>query len=236
MEVLNMIEIGNMINDIKVVNETRDQNGKRMLVCTCQKCGRTHTMYEQNIKNKLDDLCHATVCSKGLKKLDPKFYDIWTHMKARIYNPNNNEYYKYGGIGLTTDYDAYVDFFDDLHTRYQSVCTAAGNSKVVIDRIDHNLGYVRGNIIWNSVSNMMNSNTYVQQPFFAKSPDGRVYISSSQTEFGNKHGINPKYISSCLRGAQTNAFGWLFWYPTFSFNIFVPDFKAMGVIEEFYYR
>ena len=106
---------GETIGDMYLLRAYRDtKNDRRMFSVRCTKCNRIREVSEANLKNRPNSSIHEIVCGFGLKKsVDPKFYDVWAHMKDRIYNPNNPEYYRYGGRGLTTDYDAFVDFFDD---------------------------------------------------------------------------------------------------------------------------
>lgn len=101
------------------------------------------------------DLRHGVVVSCGCKKREwsgpapvhgmagsPE-YAAWTNIKQRIFNPNCLAFPDYGGRGLTMQpewVDDFVAFLSEVGCR-----PAADLS---IDRIDNDLGYVRGNLRW----------------------------------------------------------------------------------------
>lgn len=226
---------GETIGDMYLLRAYRDtKNDRRMFSVRCTKCNRIREVSEANLKNRPNSSIHEIVCGFGLKKsVDPKFYDVWAHMKDRIYNPNNSEYYRYGGRGLTTDYDAFVDFFDDYYASYIQTTTMYPNTRISIDRINNNLGYVRGNISWATPIQQTRNSTTVKQ-FIAQAPNGQLYLTNNQLQFGLNHGLESKHISDCLLGKQaTTGGGWRFYKlnPLFVYN-FDNDSRF---IKELYY-
>ena len=226
------IELGEVIGDMYVYAEEQDiKNNRRMLKCRCIKCNREKLIYEGNLRDRPNCSKHEVICGYGLKKMvDPHFYDVWAHMKDRIYNPNNKFYSRYGGRGLTTDYDAFVDFLDDEYAKYLQAKAIYPGCKISLDRIDNNLGYIRGNLRWTTPTVQVRNSTIVKE-FYAVSPTGVLYLTNNQTQFALRHGLEPKHISDCLRGLQaTTGGGWRFWFKN---PLFV--YQDTNVIKELYY-
>lgn len=230
----NEILVGDVIGDMTVVQGFRDiKNNRRMLKCRCNVCGREKDIYEGNLRDRPNCSLHTVACGFGLKKQDPKFYDVWAHMKDRIYNPNNPNYDRYGGRGLATDYDAFVDFYDDQYARYLNAKNMYPDKKISMDRMNNNLGYVRGNISWTIPERQSRNSTRVYK-FIAVSPQGQIYLTNNQTMFGQNHGLDYRHISDCIRGIQqTTAGGWRFYKlnPLFEYQ-YEND---PTIIKEFYY-
>lgn len=205
------ILVGDIIGDMTVVQGFRDyKNNRRMLKVRCNICGREHDVYEGNLRDKPGASSHKSECSKTIRSQYPEFYQIYQQAKGRITNPNNHAYNRYGGRGLEFGYDSPVDFFDDQYTRYIRAKEVNPGKKISIDRMNNNLGYIRGNISWTTSERQTRNSTRVRK-FIAIAPDGQVYITNNQTMFGQNHGLEPKHISDCLRGLQaTTGGGWRF--------------------------
>lgn len=226
------IEAGDIIDDMSVISIERDyKNNRRMCLCRCNVCQREHLIYEGNLRDRGSSL-HSVKCLKGVKKKDKKFYDVWDQMKARIYNENNHAYNHYGGKGLTTDYDDFVNFYDDMYAKYVEAKALNPGKKISIDRIDNNLGYVKGNLRWTDAKRQARNSTIVRK-FIAVDPNGRVYLTNNQLQFGLNHGLESKHISDCLRGKQKTTAGWRFYEID---ELFRYQYEAdPTVIKELYY-
>lgn len=227
------IEIGQIINDMCVIGDFRDEkNNRRMLKCRCNKCGRVRDISESDFRKNPGSTIHVSVCGRSIKIKDDKFKAVWSQMKGRIYNENNSSYGLYGAKNISTDYDAYADFFDDMYLKYQEAKQTYPNQKISIDRIDYNKGYVRGNLIWVPFATLVRRQNNGMK-FLALSPEGKLYLSNNQTMFAQRHGFDARYISACLHYAQNSAMGWKFTSvnPVFEYQY---D-NDSSIIKEFYY-
>lgn len=107
-----------------------------------------------------------------------KVYAIWSGMKERCYNPNNQAFYRYGGKGLLME----EGFRDDFLAFYAEVGDPPDEiNSWSIDRIDNDLGYVKGNMRWA---------TWTQQ---ARNKKKRTNNSSGVTGVGRYSRKNHEY-------------------------------------------
>ena len=166
-------------------------------------------------------------CGQYFKTLDKRFYRIWCGMKTRIYNKNYHHYHRYGGRNLTCDYDRFIDFYDEMYDSYLDAIEKLG-SNISIDRINNDLGYVRGNLRWASAETQARNSNRMKR-FYCFSPNGEVYVSNNQTAFANTHQLSSKQLNACLKGRFQTTCGWTFVYEDLIFG------HPNDVIEEMYY-
>ena len=230
----NPLQPGDIVGDMFLMRAYRDvKNHRKMFSTRCTKCNRIKEISEADLKKNPNSSKHGVACSRDIKSLDPAFYDIFMHLKNRLYNPNDKEYHRYGGRGLTTDYEYPVDFFDACYASYIHMKARYPGVKLSIDRVNNNLGYVDGNISWGTPLQQTRNSTTVKE-FIAESPNGQLYLTNNQLQFAVAHGLESKRISDCLRGEQnTTGGGWKFYNlnPLFVYN-FDNDSRF---IKELYY-
>lgn len=227
---------GCIINDLTVMYTFRDTiNNRQMVHCMCNICGREKEIGENQFRKGIGTT-HMS-CNHGFKSKDEteaKFKDVWAHMKDRIYNPNNASYKNYGGRGLTTDYDNYMDFKDDLYLKYLEYKQNHPGERVSIDRINNDLGYVKGNCRWTAPIHQTRNSRTVRE-FLAIAPNGQIYLTNNQLAFGKNHGLESRHISDCLRGIQKTTAGWRF-QEIEKNDLFIYQYKNdPRVIKELYY-
>jgi len=89
-------------------------------------------------------------------------YNRYIHMMDRCYNTQAHNYKNYGAKGIIVEsflklLSNYIEYVGSLPNAY--------NKELTIDRIDNEIGYVRGNLRWadssTQNSNRSNNNKYI---------------------------------------------------------------------------
>ena len=225
--------IGDVIGDMQIISYGKATDGHFYLNCRCVICNKNKIIYPNNINRHPGTISHE-YCKFGLREQHLRLYNIWRDMKTRIYNPNDKSYPRYGAVGLTTDYDRFEDFVNDLAESYYLHVQEYGEYDTTLDRIDNNLGYVRGNLRWNTRLGQSRNRRCMTRCFYAYEPEylgGHIYISNNQRSFAFNHNLCQGRITSCLNNSRPHHKGWKFiWCDNVSL-LFAPN----NVIQEFYY-
>lgn len=159
---------------IKIENLTGQKFGRLTVIKLAEKVGRRYYWTCKcdcgNIKKvRSDSLKSGNVKSCGcLKKEQDKInlkanwkghnrykrlYQCWQSMKGRCLNPNDQNYYRYGGRGIDV-YPAWIHDFD----KFKDWALSHGYTKyLTIDRIDNNKGYYPNNCRWVSMKVQCNN-------------------------------------------------------------------------------
>lgn len=119
----------------------QDKSRSMIWECICDCGGIKHTTYTRLRRGEclscgcLQRESTGNACRKH-GGYNTKLYKVWSSMKQRCMNSNNNRYSDYGGRGITVCKE-WMDF-----TPFKTWAFENGyNSSLTLDRIDNNKGY-----------------------------------------------------------------------------------------------
>lgn len=203
--------IGDIIEDMIVTEETKIKTlsrGKefwsKRIVCTCRVCGR-EKLFQPSALNRLVGTSHR-MCNHSeterIRSEYPEFYRCWSHIKARINNPNIDHFERYGGRGLTNDYEYFVDFCDDLFESYLEHVKIHGLKDATIERKNNDLGYVKGNIVWATWKQQAVNRCTTVNYEITDVLTGQSYRTNNLKAFCDEHEINHKAFHVAIQRGQ----------------------------------
>lgn len=122
-----------------------NRNGHSCWLCRCD-CGNEKVIERTHLVDG-----HISSC--GCKKVelltthglsDTPLYDSWIDMRHRCNNPNNKNYHRYGGRGITV-----CDEWSTNFEPFRDWAMANGYKPgLTIERSDNDSGYCPGNCVW----------------------------------------------------------------------------------------
>ena len=181
---------------LTVIERVGSTNDNRALWrCQCE-CGGftnvdTHSLTDGNTRSCGCRKYGGRLTHGEAKDGQTRLYRIWSAMKMRCNNPNNVNYYLYGGKGIKVC-DAWNDF---NHFRDWAINNGYSD-ELTIDRIDSNKDYCPSNCRWVSYkiqSNNTSRNHYV-------TANGKTLTIS---QWSDETGIPSRTIA-----ARINVLGW----------------------------
>jgi len=108
--------------------------------CQRQKIVKISSMVTDNGSSHKYCINHPDV------KYDSHFKGMFNSMKTRCNNPNYKKFHRYGGRGITCDYEYLIDFYDDFYDLYLKHVADYGVNNTTIERINTNGIYTKDNI------------------------------------------------------------------------------------------
>ena len=128
-----------------------------------------------------------------------RLYIIWSDMKARCYNPNNNSYLQYGGRGIKIC----DEWINDFKTFYDWAMDHGYRENLTIDRIDHEGNYCPENCRWTDQKNQQSNRrdniyiTYTED--YSDIGKGKIYHTYTQSDWARIINIDHKIIEYHLK-------------------------------------
>lgn len=172
---------------LKLIGKTK--HGCLLYQCQCE-CGSIKDVESRGLTDGRVLSC-GCLRSKSLNMHGSITYKSWISAKQRCYNPNNHNYSKYGGRGITMCErwkSSFADFLHDMGERPSSLYT--------LDRIDVNGNYDPSNCRWATSKEQGNNrrdNRLIEI-------DGRLLTTA---QFSEEYHINYSNIRMELRKGLT---------------------------------
>ena len=163
------------------------------LLVKCNDCGMEHYVDSNNT-------AHYHNCKKEIGKNYPHFKERWNDMVNRMIDENHKDYPKYGGRGLGFDYLYLEDFAKDFLPSYLKHREEFGQSDTTIDRINGDIGYVKGNVRWATWE--QNQNNKSNNVFIAAihKKSGKAFFGRGMTRFCKFLGLQRHTCDDYLLG------------------------------------
>ena len=141
--------IGKIYNDITIIDLYEITKDGYKYITECNICGHKNYNLISNIKRG-----HSTThehCSRSIEKDEfiKRFRKIYFCMRYRTTNPNYNEYYLYGGRGISSEYfKDFMVFYKEMYESYVEHVKEFGEKDTTLDRIDVDGNYETSNCRW----------------------------------------------------------------------------------------
>lgn len=132
-------------------------------------------------------------------------YSVWNKIRTRILDPDDPNYPKYGGKGLGIS----PEFVEDMNAFYEYLGEKPSDGKrYTVGRIDNSLGYIKGNIRWESYKTQAknkskvatNTSGFTGVVWSKKQAVARWYEKDKQFTKGFsvlKYGLLPAFALAC---------------------------------------
>ena len=150
-----------------VIGIDKYYRNKWYFVCKCD-CGNIKIVrYDALMEGKTQSCgCYNKQVNSDRRihgMYNTRFYNIYTGMKQRCYNPNSTYYHRYGGRGIKVcdrwlGEDGFIHFKEDMYDEYLKRAEECGGEQYIsIDRINPDGDYCKENCHWETAEVQSNN-------------------------------------------------------------------------------
>lgn len=178
---------GNFIREVDPVY--RGKRKDRMVELRCTVCAKPFTVSYANSSRTRQKTC-SNQCGGVIVREVAEYradhhplYNVWSGLRDRCNNPNNERYTRYGyrGISFSSSFDSFHVFLDYVSSLAGFPYSNNGktNKKMSLDRIDGDKGYIEGNLRWADHSTQAANKTW-KKPNSTSKYIGVVYCKTNK--------------------------------------------------------
>jgi hypothetical protein len=183
---------------------------KRWFVNVVCKCGTRKTVNATDLEAGKIKSCGCLALEKSIKKIkavnkknkdtgnypgkkhgdsNTPFHNTWKSINGRCYAVNNHKYHRYGGRGISVEWESYEDFKKDMFELYLAAIEKHGKKNISIDRIDNDGNYSKSNCRWATPRQQANNTSRNRKISYRG-------ITMTVTDWSRELGINRSTINS----------------------------------------
>ena len=139
-----------VVSEGKPIPRNDGKSPRKTTICLCE-CGKEVTILRESLASGNTKSCGCLNARKGRPArrkthgmTETRLYRIWSHMKSRCDQPNNNRFYRYGARGIKV-----CDEWHESFERFYEWAMANGyREDLTIERKDNDMGYCPENCCW----------------------------------------------------------------------------------------
>lgn len=189
--------IGDIVDDYKCIEITKDEKGWTVYKMKCEKCGKEKIMRGSTIAAHRGT--KHTSCGRGLGlSYDRDFYLRWDAMRSRT-RPNSIHSEQYYERGINSDaFESFIDFFNTMYPSWVEHVKRFGVHDTSLDRIDVDKSYYPENCRWVCLDEQKGN---VQKTIYFTVEDietGEVQYCKNAHKYALENELPPSYIGEVI--------------------------------------